>query len=443
MKKLKILLIILLIILVSMISFIGIYVQDKKAMNNVLANYKLGMDLRGARNVTTVVNKENKTIYYDKDGKVVTAEAEGGKKEEVPINKEENLTKENYIRTKEIIEKRLREFGVSEYLIRQDENTGKLTVQVSEDSNTDLAIQYIYTVGKFTVVGENDEVLLDNSNIKDVSVNYNTTEKGTTVYLNIKFNKDCIEKLKDISNQYVKTTDAEGKETTKQVTIKLDDSNLISTSFDEEIANGTLSIAVGNATTDNTAINSYLKEASNLAILLNNGEFPVSYTMEQNRYVVSDITIKDIVILGMIIAIVIIIATIVLTVIYKKNGFFIGIANIGYLAVLLLLIRYTNVIITVEGIFGILTATALNYIFSIYLLKTIKKNEEDIKIAYNKTVVAMLFVLIPALIIGITLCFANWMPIYSFGAITFWGILMILIYNTVLTRTLLICGRTK
>lgn len=71
------------------------------------------------------------------------------------------------------------------------------------------------------------------------------------------------------------------------------------------------------------------------------------------------------------------------------------------------------------------------------MLKTIKE-EIDVKTAYNKTTQAMLFVLIPALIVGITLCFANWMSIYSFGALIFWGILTIFVYNTVITRTLLV-----
>ena len=51
-KGLKIALIILLIILISIISFVGIYVQEKKSMVNVLKDYQLGMDLKGSRIVT-------------------------------------------------------------------------------------------------------------------------------------------------------------------------------------------------------------------------------------------------------------------------------------------------------------------------------------------------------------------------------------------------------
>lgn len=438
-KGLKIALIILLIILISIISFVGIYVQEKKSMVNILKDYQLGMNLKGSRIITTAVDTGVETIYYDKDGNVVEEETEGGSKKEVPINSEETLTKENYSKTKKIIEKRLDDYSISEYLIRQDENTGKLTVQIPENSDTDIAIQYIYTVGKFTIVGENDEILLDRSNIKEAKAVYGSTSSGTTVYLNIEFNKDSIEKLKEISNTYVKATDSEGNETTKQISLKLDGSTLTSTSFGEEISNGILQISVGSESTDSATINSYLEEARNLAILINDGELPIEYTLEQNRYVASDITTKDIVTAAIIIGIALIVAIIILAIIYKKNGILVEIANIGYAAILLILIRYTNVVITIEGLFGILASVVLNYIFSIYLLKTIKE-ETDIKKAYNKTTLAMLFVLVPALIVGITLCFANWMPIYSFGALMFWGILTIFVYNTILTRTLLVCS---
>ena len=439
-KKLKIALIILLIILISIISFAGIYVQDKNRMINILADYKLGMDLQGGRVITIAVNTGTETVYYDKDGNIVDEEAKDGTKKEIAINSEESLTKENYIKTKEIIEKRLNDFGISDYLIRQDESTGKITIQVPEDSNTDLAIQYIYTIGEFTVIGENEEVLLNNSNIKEAKVVYGSTDSGTQVYLNIEFNKDCIEKIKEISKTYVASTDEEGKDNTKKITMNIDGSSLVSTSFEEEISNGVLSISVGNATTSNDDINTYLKQASNLAILLNNESFPLEYKIEANRYVSSDITIRDFVITGLVAGIVLLVAVVVMSVLYKKNGILVGIANIGYIAVLLILIRYTNVIITTEGMLGILVSAVLNYVFSIYLLKLMKEESISTKIAYNKTVLAMLFILIPSLILSVTMCFTNWMPIYSFGEIIFWGTLTIFVYNTILTRTLLICS---
>ena len=291
-RGLKIVLIILLIVLISIISFAGIYVQEKKSMVNVLADYKLGMDLKGSRTITVVVDDSKKTVYYDKDGKVVESEDKNGSKEEVPVNSQDALTKENYLKTKTIIEKRLNDLGIEEYLIRQNEDTGRLTVQIPEDNSTDMAIQYLYTTGKFTITDEDGTVLLDNSNIKNAKVAYNTTQSGTTVYLNIQFNKDSVEKLKEITNNHLKTTDSEGKDISKKITMKLDDTDLISTSFEEEVTNGVLSLSVGTASTSSSDLSNYLKEASNIAIFLNNEPLPIKYSVDQNRYVLSDITEK-------------------------------------------------------------------------------------------------------------------------------------------------------
>lgn len=439
-KGLKITFIILLIVFISIISFAGFYVQDKTSMRDLLKDYQLGMDLKGGRIVTVEVSTQTDTIYYDKDGKVVEEEKKDGTKKEVPVNSKESLTKENYIKTKEIIAKRLRDYGIAEYLIGQDENTGKITVQIPEDSLTELAIQYIYMTGKFTVLGENDEILLDHSDIKEAKATYGSKKTGTQVYLELELNEASKEKLREMSNKYVKTTDEDGKETTKQITIKLDDGNLKSMSFDKEVSDGILRIEMGSASTNSNTVNSYWQQANNLEMIINHGELPLEYSLEQNRYVSSEISTKSLTILMFALLGFMIIGAIILGIIYKKNGILTGIAGIGYFALLLILIRYTNVVITTEGLFGILTSTILNYIFSIYLLKVLKEGVEVEK-AYNKTALAMLLILLPAIIVGIVLCYAGWMPIYSFGASIFWGIATIFIYNTVLTRTLLICSK--
>ena len=177
--------------------------------------------------------------------------------------------------------------------------------------------------------------------------------------------------------------------------------------------------------------------------MLNNGNLPIAYEVQQNRYVQSDIEVESIAIGAAIVGAIILIALIAMIIKYKKNGVFVSVAHIGYMAILLLVIRYANVVITMEGIFAVVISLVLNYIFSLYTLKLLKKSTEPIKKTYNKGLVAMLFILVPAFIIGITLCFSTWLPIYSFGTILFWGILLVAIYNILITRTLLLCSDKK
>ncbi len=443
-RRLKIILATLIIILVSIISFVGLFVQDTKFMKNILPEYKLGMDLAGYRAISINVSDEKETIYYDKDGNKVDTEAEDGSKEEVPVNSEDILTTENYKKTKNVIENRLKSLNISEYLIRLNESDGTITVQIPEDDMTDTAIQFLYTKGVFTIEDEDGNVLLDNSNLENVQVGYSnsssTTATGTTVYLNFNFKDDSIEKLKEISNTYVESEDEEGNDTSKKVSINIDDSPLIETSFSEELANGVLSLTMGTST-DNETLNSYLQQASNIAILLNDGTIPIEYTVDQNRYIKSDLSMDNLLIPAIVVGAVILVALLFLIIKYKKLGLLSAISYIGYIALFMILIRYANVVLTIEGIFGIGIAIVINYIVLVYILNNLRKIEKNIveyKKEYNKSILSVILVLVPSIIIGIVLCFSTWLPAYSFGTVIFWGILLIGIYNAVVTRFLLL-----
>ena len=439
-RRLKITFIILLIILLSIISFVGLFIQNTKFMKNILPEYQLGMALDGYRNVSVKVSEETETIYYDKDGNKVTEKAEDGTSEEVPVNSKETLTKENFEKTKKIIADRFTDLGVSEYYIRLNEQNGEITVQLPENSLTDTYSQFIYTKGEFTIEDEEGQVLLDNSNIKSVQAAYGNTGAGVSVFLNFEFNKDSIEKLREISTTYVESTDEDGNDTTKQVKINVDGNTLVTTSFSEEITNGFLQLTLGTST-DNDTISSYLEQGSNIAILLDNGVLPIEYEVEQNRFIKSDITMEDFIIPAIVVSVILVVAFIFAIVKYKKIGLLAVISYIGYIAILLLIVRYTNLVITLEGIGAILTLSILNYAVVIYLMSKLSKAEQNIaeyKNVFKKSILTTIFVLVPAMIIGIVLCFAMWLPAYSFGTIIFWGLLIMPIYNELITRTLFV-----
>jgi preprotein translocase subunit SecD len=438
-RRLTIALITLLIILLSIISFAGLFVQDTKFMKNLVPEYELGMDLEGYRAITVAVSDEKETIYYDAEGNVVTTEAEDGKSEEVPVNNEEDLTKENYEKAKDLIKARLKDLEIKEYLVRLDEESGSVTVQLPEDSMTDIASQFLTTTGEFTIEdAETGEVLLDNSNIKEAKVGYASASTGTSVYLSIEFNKDSKEKLREISTTYVTTTNEEGEETEKQVELKMDGSTMLSTSFADELADGILPINMGTAT-DNTTLNTYMQQASNIAILINNGPLPLEYESDQNRFIQSDLSLEDTIVPGIVLAVILVIGFIVLIIKYKKLGLAAIVSFIGYVAIVLLALRIFNIVITLEGICAIVASMLLNYILLAYLLNTLSKADTaEWKTAFNKAILSIIFVLVPVLIIGIVLCFAAWMPTFSFGTVTFWAILIMILYNISITKVLVL-----
>lgn len=449
-KCIKITTVILLIVLLIMVGFFGIYKQNKNQMVNTLKDFSYAMDINGARVLKLTLNSEN-----GDDVKTV----------------------ENYRKSREIIERRLKKLNVEEYKIRLNEQTGEIVVEIPENTNTDTIVSDLTTIGKFEISdSDTKEVLLDNNSIKSSSVLYNTASSGTQVYLEIAFNKDGKNKLEEISKTYVKSDDnnttsnktaentAENEETenvtnetntentttssstdsskTKQITMKVDDEEIMTTSFDEPITTGKIQLSVGKASTDTSTINGYVTQAQAIATELDSGNLPVKYDLSKNQYVLSEIIHQELLWAAIVVAIVATIGLVALIIKYKSNRLLASIAYIGLVAIYLIVLRYTNVAISLESILAMITVLVVNYIFTATLLRNIKemqkdKEEEVIKKATHKTNIKLLNSTIPLDIMTIAFCFVNWEPLNTFGMTAFWGLAIMAIYNAVITRYLL------
>ena len=132
---------------------------------------------------------------------------------------------------------------------------------------------------------------------------------------------------------------------------------------------------------------------------------------------------------------------------YKKNGLLSAVSLIGFVALLLLVLRYTNVTLTMEGMIAIVIAVVLDFIFIVYLLNLIKRQDSktaaEASHTFKEALIKTLFIFIPVAITAIILCFAGWLPIYSFGMVAFWGVLLIVLYNLIITRTLVVDTKSK
>ena len=164
--------------------------------------------------------------------------------------------------------------------------------------------------------------------------------------------------------------------------------------------------------------------------------------MEKNQYILPKLTTQDLIKVEIAIAIIAVVGIIILIVKHKLNGLLAGIAYVGLSAVYMLVVRYTNVTISIESIAGIIIVLILNYIFTTMFLNKIeelnKENTENVmKKATGETYKKFYLRIIPICIMAITFSFVKWVPISSFGMITFWGIVIIAIYNAIITRYLL------
>lgn len=438
MKKngaLKMAILIISILLIALISFVGIYKQEGGSLKNILPDYHVGKELNGTRLISFIVD-DSTTEVEKTEGEADEEETEDTTK--VLVNKPEVLTTENYEIAKNIIKTRLDKFGVDNYDIRVNKENGAIALEVADSIDIDNMLIYLMSQGRFQIVDtETEEVLLDNSDIKEVKTMYYTSTTGTTVYSNIVFDDEGKAKLEEISKTYIETEDEEGKKTQKTVSIKIDDETLTTTYFGQTMSTGELPLTVGSETTNSDALNEYFKQSEQIAILLNNGINPIVYTVDTNEYVspiVSDAIIKNIIITAIII---LVIFEIYLVVRYRVAGLISAIAMIGYLAFYLLVVRFTDTVLSLESMAAVGIAGISQFVF-LYAISKANKNATNVDSNIKKELIKNVQVQIPLYIISIVFVFTNWEAISSFGTALFWGLIISVIYNFTFTRLMFI-----
>lgn len=471
-RKLKLITEILAIIVICLISFVGIYTKNANRMENQVKDYDLSKDLKGYRELVFKVS--DATEVLDSNGKVVgntdeytdsSIETNSYQKSENKINASEDLTKENYEKAKSIIEKRLKSLNVEDYNLSLDEENGNIYLQIPENSDTDHTVSNILQVAKFEIKDQDDtsNVLVTNDDLKKISAVYNTTSSGTTVYLQIEFNKNGKNILKQIStgdyatdenltnttnttgntsedentNSNENTSSEEETKTQKKIILSIDNNDMITTSFDDPIEDGIIDLSMNQATTDQDSISDTLQSASTIAAVVNSGKMPLTYKVAENNYVNTDITSNMLKKAMYVVIAIVIVALVVLIIKYKSVGLLASISYIGFVGLELLLIRYTNVTISLESIVAGIILLAVNYLITYRLIKVHETDSELKKKVYSNEFKSIIIKSIPIFIIAIIFVFMKWTKIATFGMFMFWGLFLSIIYNYIVTKDML------
>lgn len=438
MKKIKIITIVLAIILVTLVAFGGVYIKTQNRMENKVKDYDFGRDLNGGRVVELKVAKgeDSKTNLED-------------------------LTVENYETVKKTIEKRLNNLGAQDYTISLNKEDGTIIVELSENNATDTYVYFLTADGKVQIKEKDtDTELLSDSMVKKVTYSYKVDAEGRyQVYMELQLTKDGQAKIEEIKNNYaifaseIEEIEAaeesehdhehedgevvEGEEVTAETedtveTRKIAKLTIGTSEYDiDSIEKNIIKINIGSATSNSTNVNNYINVAAELALLINSGKYPVEYEIQDNRFVYSDITNEQLMYFAIAVAVIVLIVFIIFIAKYKTKGLLASISCIGFISVLLLLLRYTNVNISIEGIAGIILVLSINFM--------INENILNGSIDYKKTVLN----LVPVAIITLVFGFAKWSNLSSFGLIMFWGLVLIAVYNLVVTKTLLKLKESK
>ena len=469
MKKVKITTIILAIILVTLIAFAGIYTKTQNRMENKVKGYTLSKELDGKRIIDIKVKSE------DTSSDTSTSETEGTdtstEKQTTQESNSDKLTVENYKIVKQTIEKRLKKLKAQDYNVSLNEENGTIRVELPENDETDTLAYYL-TANSEVVIKDKDtsEEIISDSMIKSAKYEYNSNMNGEyQVYLNIELTKEGQAKLEEATANYAfleseiteiedanKSTDsnstdgttAESTETTtensennneeqKADTKKVTTLTFAGTEYKiDKIDKNKLTVKIGSKTTNNTSINNNMAKAAEISMLIDAGKYPIEYEVENNRYVYSDISKQQIIGFSLVMLALLLVVLIAISIKYKGKGLLCAISFIGFISVFSLLLRYTNVLISIEGIGAIILTILINLKINKSILEK-TQNMHMLKEAYTETYKEQFWRIIPIMIIAVTFCFSGWTNLSSFGLIMFWGIILIPLYNIIVTQTLL------
>ena len=431
-------------------------------MENKVKDYEFGRELEGERVIELKAS----------DG---TSDENTEENTDENTTNSENLTVENYEVVKRTIEKRLKSLGAEDYTISLNKEDGTIRVELPEDDKTDDYAYYLVASGKVQLKEKDTEnELLGDSMIDKAQYTYKTNSDGAyQIYLELLLTKEGQAKIEEVQNTYAvladevkeiedasKSSDENSSNTDKEnsteedITLENEKStentgtntegtkkiaklSIAGTEYNvDKIEKNKITGKIGSETSNNTSVNNNMAKAAEIAMLINSGKYPIEYKAQNNRFVYSDISKEQLVYFALIIAVILLVIFVVFTIKYKTKGLLASISCIGFIASLSLLLRYTNVSISIEGIGAIILTILIDLKLNQMILSKIKKMDFVNEATLN-TYKDLFLKLVPIMIISLVFCFSGWSNLSSFGMIMFWGIILIVVYNACITKTLL------
>ena len=466
MRKVKILTIVLAIVLVTLVAFGGVYIKTQNRMENKVKDYSLGRAIEGARIA------EIKVAQSDEDSGEQNTEL---------------LTEENYKIVKKTIENRLNKLNIEDYTISLNKQDGTIRVEFPEDENTDSYVYYLTAQAKVQIEEKAEETetdtntenvatteLINDEMIKSAKYSYTQNANGQyQVYLELALTDEGQAKIQELSGTYaflkseideIESAEESNSETTENTestnnTETTEGTNTENASTENQetqeqnkkiatltiagteysiskIDKNKITVLIGVESTNTTTVNNNIAVAAELEMLINAGKYPVEYELTANRYVYSSISTEQLLYFGIAVLAITVVILLVFSIKYRKIGILTSISYIGFISLFLLILRYANVTITIEGIGGIIIVMIINLAF----IKTILTRMQKMKMldeAINYTYKNVFSKLIPVIILVIVFCLSGWANLSSFGMVMFWGLMLMAIYNILVTKTLL------
>ena len=413
-KKLLFIFEILVCILLILIGLIGIYVKDGNIYRNLISDYSFASDLKG---ITIIEFKP--------------CEEE---------NSTENLNIDNYNESLKIMKKRLNFLETDEYSLDLDKTTGNIVLKVEDEYITD--IESLLPMVANVQIKKIDDTILDYSDYSSLEAMYVSLEEGYTTYIDMKLKNTGLEKINKLFEEKKLSDEENSEETTESETLTLYFDEEEITEFEYEdikiIGKKTLRITTKENLTTDSEIQSEINTNTVVSKMASFGKMPVKYEISANEYINSNNTeLKYIVYIFIIISIII---SIIYIVKYKCKGV-IGIFSfLTIISVFLILIRLTNISISLNSFAGIAGLILLNSIILKNIITISNQDKYKISDIIKKSYLKSIDYIFVAIIILVIFSFSKMTIINTTGLLMFWGVFAIILGNIVFTVPMIHLG---
>lgn len=420
--------------------------KDGKTVRRVPQKDALGDVELSKDNEENKKNEEEKPEQISPDEEVKEYKIE---KRKIADNPEEVLTEDNYKISKNMIEGYLKAANISEYKIKENEKTGQIIVSVSEtkkianltsdpitdetsDTQRAKSVESILsTTGSFEVKDSiTGKVYLTEKHIKEAKANI---YQGYGVILDIKLNDEGKKILSDVSRKYVQE-EKDGKKYEKKATVTVAGMELVKATFAEPMDEGLMQINLGNGYGKNKdVITAIYGEAKRLENALKVGKTPIKYNVEQKTSGIKEnINYKNAKIILIVILTVMLILALSLVFKHGLKGLYAMLVNISFVVILLLAIRYTDVVVTIPSLVAVVVAYILEYVILLKYLQNVK--EKDYEIA-DEVVDTLKYTFI-LIISSIILSFSHNILLSSFAMTLFIAIILLFTHNYIFVKNM-------
>lgn len=334
-----------------------------------MKDYKFGLDLNGGTSLTYIadITKINEINKEAENASTSISTTTGQKINSIEASKLKIDDSMNGLR--DVIEKRINAFGVSESIVRTEyskySDEYRLIVELPGITNLDDAIKMI-----------GDTPILEFKIIETDEKNGTSTEKLIDTGLNGNYLRKSILSFDQLTNkpQVVISFNEEGKklfsEITKnnigkQIAIFLDGEVISSPTVQQEITGGDATISGGFT----------VEEAKILVKRLNSGALPLPIKLSSSQIVEATLGSQakaDGILAGELSLLIIIILMIIW---YRLPGLLASIALISYVGIVLFLFKSIPVVLTAAGIAGFIISIGIAIDANILIFERLKEEE--------------------------------------------------------------------